>query len=111
MLVVGRSPGNAIQIDAVFALKNAPHPQPSRDGVAAIDAHSTSLQIFGTLYTGVDVVEDGPVREASGEEHGNRRERLAVGFSTKIRGEGHLADVECEAAHHSSHGRDDRVNL
>src|SRR6185437_11963266 len=48
-------------------------------------------------------MEHGPVMKVSGKEHRNGRDGLALVFGAQISGEGHFANVELEAPHHTPH--------
>ena len=46
VLIAGGSPGDRVQIHAVFGLQDAPGPETRRDGVAAIDRDRAAFQVF-----------------------------------------------------------------
>jgi hypothetical protein len=47
VFVVGRNPGDLVQVDAILGLQDAARPQPGGDGVAAVDPDLPALQSFG----------------------------------------------------------------
>src|SRR6266699_3616814 len=111
VLVVGGRPGDLVQVQAVFGLEDSPRPKARRDRVSAIDTDGPAFQVLRFSNSGVDIVEDGPVMEISGEEYRDGGDGLAVSLSTKISSKGHLTNIEIEAANHAPHGRNDGINL
>src|SRR5690348_8006628 len=111
MLVVGGRPGDLVQVHAIFGLKNSSRPEARRDRVTAVDGDRAAFQIFWFCNSRLHIVEDGPVMEISGEKNWNGRNRLSIGFRTKVSGPGHLTDIEFEAASHASHRGDDGIHL
>ena len=95
-----------MKIHTVFALENPTRPSARGDGVAAIHADHSALQIFRFLYPGVYVVEAGPMVKVPGDENRDRGDRPAVRFGAEIGGERHLANVELEIADHAPHACD-----
>ena len=111
VLVVGRHPGDLVQVDAVLALQDAARPQPGGDGVAAVDPDLAALQVLRRPDAGIDVMEDRPVMKIPRHEQRDRGERQAGRAGADIGRERHLADVEFEPAAHAAHHRDDLLDL
>ena len=111
MLVAGQHPGDLVEIDAVFVLQNAAHPDAGRHCEAAADADLLALEVLRRADAGLGVDQDGAVMEGAHQRHWNSRHRLAELFGANVGGDRHLADVELVGAHHAAESCNQRIDL
>jgi hypothetical protein len=111
VLVAGEHPGDLAEVDAVLLLQDAARPDAGRDGVAAVDADLSALEILGCADAGLGVHQHGAVVECPHQEDRHRGHGFAVRLGADVGGDRHLADVELVAAHHAAEGGDERIDL
>src|SRR4029077_16832672 len=111
MLVSRQYPGDPVEIHAVLMLKYAARPETRGHGIPPVNTHPSAFEILRAADGRLQVVQDGAVVERAHREDGYRGERLAVRAGAQVGGDGHLGDVELQAAHHAAERLDDLWNV